>query len=258
MAIIRSLGPQHVRWPTPSDQARHAQAVEEETGGLRHVVGFIDGTHVRIVPRNARERVYSYNRKEFHSIVLQGIVDRSMRFLNVFSGYLGRVHDARVFVNSPVAHRIASVPHQESILREPYVLVGDAAYPLCSWLVTPFPTEPTAREAVFNRRHSSARMAVERAFGKLKAQWSLLYKNSSYGPASTVYMCTAACILHNITIDVDDEHGWEPPEDELSGLMGSTPDVEDNDGVVPGDPSAARNMHEAGAVKRALMADALA
>lgn len=46
------------------------------------------------------------NRKQFFSIQLQGIVNHEQKFMNVFIGYPGSVHDARVFRESPVYNRL--------------------------------------------------------------------------------------------------------------------------------------------------------
>ena len=256
-AIVDVLGPNHVRWPSHVQHAQHAREVEDEYG-LPNVAGCIDGTHIRIVPGDARERVYSYCRKGYHSIVLQAIADRRGRFLCTDVGYTGRVHDARVFCESDIAARIGDVPERDSYLREPFVLLGDAAYPLTSWLITPYPTEATEGIATFNRVHSSARMTVERAFGKLKLQWSILFKNNLYAADVMIHICAAACILHNITIDVDEEHGWEPPPDQLALLL-QADDAEpmEDDPVLPG-RDRPRNKARAGKAKRDYMRDVLA
>ena len=255
-AIVDVLGPQHVRWPSHAQHAEHAQEVEGEHG-LPHVAGFIDGTHIRIVPQDARDRVYSFCRKGFHSIVLQAITDCHGRFLSTEIGYAGRVHDARVFCESPIAARIGDVQERDSYLREPFVLLGDAAYPLTSWLITPYASEASEANAAFNYVHSSARMAVERAFGKLKLQWSILFKNNLYGPGVMNFITAAACILHNITIDVDEEHGWEPPPDQLALLL-QDDDAEpmEDDPILPG-RDRLRNKARAGKAKRDMMKDAI-
>ena len=258
-AIISELGRHHVRWPSHAQNAEHAHAVQQSHRELPHVAGFIDGTHIKVMPQSALEKVYSYNRKGTHSIVLQAIVDREGRFLNTFVGYLGRVHDARVFCTSPIAAAIADVPERDSLLREPFVLLGDAAYPLTSWLVTPYPTESTLAHKTFNFVHSSARMAVERAFGKLKAQWAILHVNRMYGPQAMVSICTALCILHNITIDVDEDGAWQPPYDALAALIrdGDAGPLQDEDNAVLPGRDRPRNQSRAGKVKRNMMRDSI-
>jgi len=257
-AIISCLGPEHIRWPAHARQVEHAREVEESGSGLPYITGYVDGTHIPIVPHGARERVYSFNRKGFHSTVLQAICDKEGRFLNTYVGYLGRVHDARVFCASPIAAAISNVTERESYVREPLVILGDAAYPCTSWLVTPYASEHTPERAVFNKTHSSARMAIERAFGKLKLQWTVLLRNTMYGSRAMMYLCTAACILHNITIDVDEEHGWHPPEDALTQLLAdeAAPNPLPDDLALPGQ-HLPRNSIEAGKLKRDMMCAAL-
>eukprot|EP00955_Chlamydomonas_euryale_P099816 365245-Chlamydomonas_euryale.AAC.3 len=52
----------------------------------------------------------------------------------------------------------------------PYIL-GDAGYASLSWLMTPIPTAQanTTDLVRWNTVHSSARMVIERTFGRLKA-----------------------------------------------------------------------------------------
>ena len=40
-----------------------------------------------------------------HSIILQGCVDNKGRFVDIYVGWPGRVHDARVFANSSLFRR---------------------------------------------------------------------------------------------------------------------------------------------------------
>lgn len=256
-AIITILGPNHIRWPTHAQQLEHARSVEESHSGLPYVAGYVDGTHIPIVPQGPRERIYSFNRKGFHSTVLQAICDWDGRFLNTNIGYLGRVHDARVFCASPIAQAIGNVNERESYVREPLVILGDAAYPCTGWLVTPYASAHTPERVTFNKVHSSARMAVERAFGKLKLQWATLHRNTMYGSRSMMYLCTAACILHNITIDVDEENGWEAPPDALAALVIDDDPQPPGDGdILPGHQRP-RNGINAGKLKRDMMCVAI-
>ena len=59
------------------------------------------------------QMIYSYalgffNRKKFHSIVLQGVCDTNRMVWNVCAGQPGGVHDARQFDMSSVAAQLST------------------------------------------------------------------------------------------------------------------------------------------------------
>jgi len=59
----------------------------------------IDGSHIRI-DKPAEDPDSYINRKQYFSIHVQGTVDHNMKFIDIFIGYPGSVHDTRVFKNS--------------------------------------------------------------------------------------------------------------------------------------------------------------
>ena len=63
--------------------------------------GAIDGSHIWI-DKPAEDPDSYINRKQYFSINIQGTVNHQIKFLDVFIGYPGSVHDARVFKNSPL------------------------------------------------------------------------------------------------------------------------------------------------------------
>jgi len=80
------------------------------------------------------------------------------------------------------------------------------------WLLVPFKRhssqELDRRQRRYNRAHSSARMAVERAFGKLKGRWRILKNSMEIADLkSIVDIVDVCCILHNICTECDDP--WE-------------------------------------------------
>lgn len=59
----------------------------------------MDGTHIRIDKPTEDQDSY-INRKQYFSLHMQGVVNHKLRFFDVFIGYPGSVHDARVFQES--------------------------------------------------------------------------------------------------------------------------------------------------------------
>ena len=163
-----------------------------------NVLGAIDGTHICIVAPSKHGQVY-VNRKKFHSLVLQAICASNMQFLHVLAGWPGSVNDARILRNCDVwniAPQWCGDNH----------LVGDGAYPLKQWLLKPFRNDGhlTQRMRRFNYRLSSARVAIERAFGLLKGRFrrlKLLDTKSIKTAVDTIIVC---CVFHNICIINDD------------------------------------------------------
>ena len=96
---------------------------------------------------------------------IAGVCREDMRFTDINVGFPGRVHDARVFSNSPLFH--------EGVTRcGEFVVLGDSAYPNLSWLLTPFRQNQnlTPNMLRYNRIHSSIRVTIERAFALLKGK----------------------------------------------------------------------------------------
>ena len=104
-------------------------------------VGAIDGCHIRIKAPNENPEDY-VNRKDYHSIVLQGLVDSKYLFRDIFAGWTGKSHDARIFKNSPLFKECQNRTFLPiNLSREicgkeigPLIL-GDSAYSLENWLI---------------------------------------------------------------------------------------------------------------------------
>jgi hypothetical protein len=65
------------------------------------VIGLIDGTHIRIQAPSEHEDQY-VNRKGYHSINVQVIVDGDDKFINIVTKWPGSSHDSRVLKESAV------------------------------------------------------------------------------------------------------------------------------------------------------------
>jgi hypothetical protein len=96
----------------------------------------------------------------------------------------------------------------------PYALVGDAAYPCCLWMLSPFKGHKDRllrEEYYWNYVQSSIRMCIERAFGLLKGRWKILLKRIDVQLANVPNLVSTCLVLYNIcTIfgDKFEEQEW--------------------------------------------------
>ncbi|KAJ8979101.1 hypothetical protein NQ317_014113 [Molorchus minor] len=123
----------------------------------------------------------------------------------------GRVHDARVFRNSPLYNRLIGNPPPH-LLPPAQHLLGDAAYPLLPNLLKPFRDNGHLNEIQlrFNQILSAQRSVIERAFALLKGKWRRLKYIDMSLSEEIPNVILAACILHNFVlnremVDSDDE-----------------------------------------------------
>ena len=147
-----------------------------------------------------------FNRKGWHSIVLQALVDHEYKFMNTNVGWPGSVHDARILANSKVYVKGESgdlVPRGMRRINGvdvPIGILGDPAYPLLPWLMKPYPATGSlsCKQKIFNYQLSRARMVVECAFGRLKGRWRCLMKRNDSDLAFVPTIVNTCCVLHNL------------------------------------------------------------
>lgn len=86
-------------------------------------------------------------------------------------------------------------------------IFGDNAYPLRHWLITPFKNlgNLTRLQLRFNKRLSSARQTVERAYGHLKWRFRRLKDVPLHNAEDICMLIVACCVLHNLRILHNDD-----------------------------------------------------
>ena len=205
-AIVKNLVPLFISPPM-------GQRVQEVVDGFDNkyqfpqCIGAIDGTHVPVTPPSAYKEDFR-NRKGWFSVNAQCVVDHELMFTDVYVGWPGSAHDARVFRNSPLY--LAAEAGQPLMPNTPtrsiggtdipLVLLGDPAYPIQTWLQKPYRTgvNTTADQRQFNYRLSRTRMVVERAFGRLKGRWRILLKTMETDITRVPFIFLACTVLHNV------------------------------------------------------------
>lgn len=181
--------------------------------GLRGIIGAVDGCHIPIPRPSENEHAY-VNRKHTHSINLMGVCDGDRKFMDVCIGWPGSAHDSRVFRNSPLGQALEDQRFREVHLPAGSFLIGDCAFKLETWLITPFRENQLqanagdghteAEKRVFNKKLSGARVVIEHTFGLLKGRFRRLTNLETKTVRKAIDITCAACVLHNMCMAGDD------------------------------------------------------
>lgn len=218
---MEERGLHHLQWPSTEAEIISIKSKFEKVRGLPNCCGVIDATHIMMcLPASEPASNVWLDHKNNHSMVLQAIVDPDMRFLDIVTGWPGRMKDWLVFESSNF-YKLCSKEERlngkklllpgGSEIRE-YV-IGDSGYPLLPYLVVPYEgKELPEPKAEFNRRHFATRIVAQRALARLKEMWKIIegvmWRPDKHRLPRIILVC---CLLHNIVIDMQDEM-----QDELS------------------------------------------
>ncbi|MBW0490736.1 hypothetical protein O181_030451 [Austropuccinia psidii MF-1] len=155
-AILEALHNLTIIFPNLNDNVEWEKIKEtfKRRQGLTNIIGAIDGTHIPTIPLPNDQWNSYVNRKGWHSIAFQCIVDGNGNFCNVYGGLLGLVHDSRMFRESQIGkdliNGIARFP-QDCLLIED---LGDSSkLPI----LTPSRNQHDAEHIHFNHIHSFTR-----------------------------------------------------------------------------------------------------
>lgn len=161
-------------------------------------------------PPNSGSEYYNY--KNYFSTILLAVCDHNYRFIAVSIGSQGRQSDGGVFENSNIGVRFArnemNVPAATEICAGgpvlPYALLGDEAFGLKTWLITPYAGKSSGKlsygKEIFNYRQSRARRVIENAFGILVAKWRIFENALDVSVENADKIVQAAVCLHNFCL----------------------------------------------------------
>lgn len=193
----------YIKWPE-RHEILNIQQQFATISNFPGVVGVIDGCHIPISAPIEHPNSY-INRKGFHSILLQGICNHKMKFIDVFTGICGSVHDARVWRLSDIRNIIEH--NTERYFPHNTHLLADSAYPLLQYMLIPYRDNGHLNhmQRNYNTKLSKTRVTIERTFGILKGRFRKLKYVYMYNTDMIPLVILVCCILHNICIDIEDE-----------------------------------------------------
>ncbi|SPT20816.1 unnamed protein product [Triticum aestivum] len=187
----------------------------------------IGSTHV--TARVPRSQSAAYRaRKHYTSENVLAAVDFDLKFTYVLAGWEGSAHDANILSDSMSRPAGINIPDGKFYL-------GDAGYACRPGILPPFRKTryhlnefsgrnyPRTAQELFNLRHSSLRITVEREFGALKNRFKILDQKPFHPYSTQVKLVLACCTLHNWILQwgfdehVPEEEEVEPDDDVSSG-----------------------------------------
>lgn len=203
----------HLRWP---DLGRMGEIKSklEASFGFPNCCGAIDATHIIMTLPAVQTSDDWCDPENNYSMLLQGVVDHEMRFLDIVTGWPGGMTVSRLLkcsgfyrlcnggerLNGNVRTLSGGVETREYI-------VGGIAYPLLPWLITPYESDDlTTHRSSFNAMLEAPRSLAVMAFSQLKGSWRILnkvmWRPDKRKLPSIILVC---CLLHNIIIDCGDK-----------------------------------------------------
>ncbi|XP_057508400.1 protein ANTAGONIST OF LIKE HETEROCHROMATIN PROTEIN 1-like [Actinidia eriantha] len=202
----------HLKWPD-SNKMQEIKSKFEASFGLPNCCGAIDATHIVMTLPAVETSDDWCDQEKNYSMFLQVIVDDEMRFLDIVTGWPGRMPISRMLKCSGFyklcysGNRLngnARTNSERAEIRE--FIVGGVNYPLLSWLITPYESSGlSAAESEFNAIHEAARSLAMKALAQLKGSWRILnkvmWRPDKQKLPSIILVC---CLLHNIIIDSGD------------------------------------------------------
>ncbi|KAK1428752.1 hypothetical protein QVD17_17592 [Tagetes erecta] len=208
---LEAHGAHHISWPSDITETK---VWFESIGSMPNCCGAIDMTHINMYSCKNESEADVWRDNMNNSMMLQVIVDPTMRFIDVVSRYPGHTTKEEILRESKIFElardeemlngNVAELPDGTKI-RE--YLVGDSSYPLLPWLITPYhdvDEELTNDQTEFNKRHLATRRVACCALKKLKEVWAVneggMWQPERYKLQKIISAC---CILHNINIDTE-------------------------------------------------------
>ena len=168
-------------------------------------IGAVDGWIVKIQKPRKKDGVLNpksfYSRKGFYGLSVQAIVDKKKRVLFRSIESRGAEHDSTAFKRTGLYKWLMDNNWYE-LKRRGYFFIGDSAYSLRSFLMTPYDnTMHGTPEDNFNYFHSSARIVVECAFGEIDLRWGILWRPLKFALELNCKVIDACMRLHNFIVD---------------------------------------------------------
>lgn len=203
----------HLKWPD-SCRMEEIKSKFETLFGLPNCCGAIDASHIIMTLPAVQTSDDWCDQENNYSMLVQGIVDHEMRFIDIVTGWPGGMNVSKLlkfsgfFLLCEAGQRLNGDVRTfaEGMKLREYI-VGGLGYPLLPWLITPYEGAGVYDSmSSFCTMHETARSLAVKAFLQLKGGWRILnkvmWRPDKRKLPSVILVC---CLLHNIIIDNGDQ-----------------------------------------------------
>ncbi|KAG0415003.1 hypothetical protein HPB47_007808 [Ixodes persulcatus] len=222
-AIVNCLGRQWVAFPQTDEEKAATREAFVRRGCLPGVVGCVDGTFVAIKAPSKHDRTVTkalyWCRKHYYALNVM-VCDADMRILAFDPSMPGSTHDSFVWRRSWVRQECVA----GRLLEDGEYLLGDEAYPLEPWLLSPVPGRPSLDSPAgrYNIAHASTRAVVERCIRLLKSRFRCLQRPRTlfHHPKIAGTIAAACAVLHNVCLCSEEPEPYPPSDSESESSSG--------------------------------------
>lgn len=237
---IASLLPQYVRFPLTNEGIQRSKTEFYQKASFPNVIGAIDCTHVRIQSPGGVDAEVFRNRKGYFSINVQAICNARMEIIDLVARWPGSAHDATIFNSSTKKADFVNGLYPNCIL------LGDSAYNIRPFMMTPLLNPITGAEQLYNESQIRTRGVIEIVFGVWKRRFPVLAYGCRLKLETTLTVIVATSVLHNIAQQMGE---GEPPvvqdNQQLNHLIA--------EGYVPNIPVGQHHINRGAAIRRQII-----
>jgi hypothetical protein len=199
-ALIDIYYTDQVKLPTNEAERQALSSSFLQKTKMDGVLGAVDGllVHIRL-PDNTRNARPWLCYKSYYALNMQGVAGPDGEFLYVNVGHAGSTGDGCAIRQSQFWVNCMDDLYKYS---DGYHFLGDAAYSLMPWLMTPFEGLFTlgGMQDVFNLHLSKGRQVIERAFGMMMKRWRILTTTLEYSVVRCNSIIKCCAMLHNMCL----------------------------------------------------------
>ncbi|XP_072381117.1 uncharacterized protein [Diabrotica undecimpunctata] len=197
-ALSQKLSAQII-WPSDAEYSNISHLFQE-VGSLEGCLGVLGISYIRIRSFKKNNEIYE-NEHYYQSLILQGVVTVNGKFLDIFIGEGSNkpeqlLQKSQLFIEA------------ENNLLGDYYLLSFKDYSNRKWLVKPYKDNGclTMEQTVFNMCHQTVVNTFTESIGFLKGRFQRLQNLENRVTGMAVQSIEAACMIHNLAIDCEDDH----------------------------------------------------